>query len=152
MPVLEFQRVHVTRAKVRTVWWSCAAGAFVSLAAVAALVIVRPFAVGTRFSSSVVGLAFASGFVLAAARWIALLPPARHPIFDVTGDRFETEAARLFRRFLLAGLAAFGAAAVGAIATAFGADPAVGISSVAAATGLLVWLRRRIAPLVHYLA
>jgi len=152
MPVLEFQRVHVTRAKVRTVWWTCAAGAFVSLGAVAALMLFRPWAGTDRVTVSALGLALALGFALAGARWIALLPPARHPIFDVTGDRFETEAGRLFRRFLFAALAAFATAAAGAIATAIGAHPSVGISSIVAATGLLVWLRRRVAPLVHYLA
>ncbi len=152
MPQLEQTKVRVSRQTVRILWWAYAGA--VALSTVLTLV-----GTGTRGETGTtwsIPVAVCLGAALVAAIFsyqvMMSLPGAGHQIFDTVGDHFELAIRNLFLRFVLAGGAATGTGLVGAVTFALGANGVLSLAVIGLAFGLLLLLRQRVAPLVHYLA
>jgi hypothetical protein len=152
MPQVMNSRVRISRRAVRVIWWGYVGGmAVLSL-------IVAVGAIGGRGRENewtapamVCGLAGLI-FAFAAQRLTGGLPQAGHRIFDTVGERFSLAIRQLFLRFALAGAAAEATAVMGALLFALGGPTSAALLLVGLGFILLSHLRRRVAPLVHYLA
>jgi len=152
MPQLESARVRVSRQTVQVLWWTYAGGLFTLGLLTLAVTTARRGGLGEWSPPLAVVLALALTLAFLAHRLMTTLPEAGHPVFDTVGERFEVAMRHLFIRFVLAGGAATGAGVLGAILLALGGPAELGMAVIGLGLGLLVLLRRRVSPLVHYLA
>jgi hypothetical protein len=151
MPQVTTSPVRVSRRTLHTVWWAYLGGALLS--ALVIVLVARPpteGAAGPLVIGLVTGVTALSGvFSLYVS---GSLPQAGHPIFDAVGSRFHGAMRNLFVRFVLAGAAAELTGLLGGLLHVLGASPLITATSAGGGIALLLQLRRRAAPLVHYLA
>jgi hypothetical protein len=155
MPQVAAPKLRITRATVRTVWWAFVSGVVACALAASVVGGARSGREGyaDEWSDAVLLLALAAVAVaIVSYRLMVGLPAADHPVFDAVGDRFVRAAEQLFVRFVLAGATAEATALIGLLLVAFGGAMAVAWLLAILSLVLLHQLRRRIAPLVHYLA
>jgi hypothetical protein len=152
MPQLQSARVRISRQTVQLLWWTYAGGLFTLGILTLAVTSARRSGLGEWSPPLAVVLALAMSLGFLAHRLMAVLPEAGHPLFDTVGERFEMAMRHLFVRFVLAGGAATGAGVLGAVLLALGGPSELGMAVVGGGLALLVRLRRRVSPLVHYLA
>lgn len=152
MPEVASPKVRVSRQSVRVLWASYAGGlAFcvlvVMLGAATDRAGAAPWSVPAVLCATLA--AMAGGVALTLTRG---LPQAGHPVFDTVGQRFDFAMRHLFLRFVLAGAAAELCGVLGALVLVLGGSEFVSGVFLAVAFLMLLFLRHRVAPLVHYLA
>ena len=152
MPDLHDPKVRVSRKTVKNLWMAYVSGAL----GCALLTLVMAATRGSQplswTAALIICLAAAAGSATVAYQLMVSLPGPDHPVFDTVGERFEQAIRHLFVRFVISGGAAAGTAVLGAIAFTLGAGPLLGLAVIGIGVGLLILLRRRVAPVVHYLA
>ncbi len=154
MPQVATPGAQVTRRTFHIVWWACAA----SLGLFAAILLVAASRRAGQPLTGTIGeeaaLVVAAFVVLAAVTSLRLmqrLPEADHPIFDTAGEPFERAAGSLFTLFVLSGGAAEAAGMASPVLLFLRAPAAMALLPLLLSAILLLRLRRRIAPLLHYL-
>jgi hypothetical protein len=152
LPELEAPRVRISRESVRGLWWGYVAGlGLCALPTAYGVLAARPSREGWT-GPEIVCLLAAFATAIASDRLMSALPPAGHAVFDAVGERFEFAMRQLFLRFVLAGAAAEVTGLLGAVLYVLGTPAVIAFGVVALGLFLLTRLRRRVAPLVHYLA
>lgn len=152
MPQLEAPRVRISRQSVQALWWSYVAGLGLCATMTAVGALTDRAANDGWTPPEFVCLLAAAIAAFVSYRLMAALPAAEHPVFDTVGERFAFATRHLFLRFVLAGAAAEVTGLMGAALYVLGTPASLAFGIVALGLFLLTRLRRRVAPLVHYLA
>ncbi len=155
MPQVAAPRSKLTRRSFQVVWWAYAAG----LGVYAAVLL----AGASRHAHGRIGISAGQEALLVVAavvlitatasmRLMGRLPSADHRIFDTAGEPFERATGQLFTLFVISGAAAELAGAAGLVFFFLRGPVALAFVPIALGAFLLVRLRGRISPLLHYLA